>query len=378
MTDVETVRVLKAAQPVLAKKIMCNIEDDALVLMLLKPSLKGEGCDFSKGGYSYKFNINKDPVFQVHAVRERGAVFTPTSSGTLYQAEVGPATLAIVGKLNQMELHRMSGGSTGMTKEQRILDLVKPDRPLLGKEIDQHLLHGTLLDRKVAAASDTYKDIVCLNPEYTSGIATGMTNGIMDLNAPASQTKTRHSLASNFGLRWFTGYGQIPSFAGGVGPQVHRNVISDSHRYAPNGMADLVCIQDQASYRMFENYVETRVQYVKISDVMSDTMPAAPKVKARYQSFVYKGVPYYLSYNIDCSQFTDTTLKKGITYGLDRSTWNGNLPTADDILKALGEWKDDMTFGPQKSASLSCAGLLHFGLWCESLPSNFVIAGGGR
>lgn len=379
MSDIETPRLLKAAQPVLAKRILNAIESDAIVFDVLRPSLRGEACDFTKGGYSYRWNINKDPVIQVHAVRERGAVFTPTSTGTLYQAEVGPATLAVVGLLDQMELHRMSGGSTGQTVQQRILELMKPGTPLLGKELDQHILMGLMTDRRVAAASDTYKDIVSFSPEYTTGTGLGMANGIFDLNAPTAQTKTRHNLASNYALRWFTGYSTIPAFGGGVGPQVHRNAIADAHRFGiDGGMADLVCIQDQASYRQMENYVDTRVQYVMIKDVMESEMPKAKPVKGKHQSFHYKGVDYYMSYNLDVSQFSDTTMKKGVTYGIDRKSWNGSLPTAEDILKALGEWKDDMTFGPQKSATYSCGGLAHFGLWCENPASNFLIAGGGR
>jgi len=377
MADTLTARLLLASQPVLAKKILNAIEDDALFFSVLKPSLTGEGQDFSQGGYEYRWNINKDPVFQVHAVRERGAVFTPTSSGTLYQATVGPATLAIVGQLDQMEIHRMSGGASGRTKEQTIAELVKPSNQYLGKELDQHVLMGQLFDRKVAGAADTYKDIVCLSPEYTTGVATGMANGIMDLNAPASQTKTRHSLASNYGLRWFTGYYTIDSFAGGVGPQIHRNAVADAKRFAKD-QVDMAMIQDQASYRMFENYVESRVTFPTMVQVMTEGMPKAPPVKARHESLMYKGNPYYVSYNIDCSLFSDATLKKGVTYGLNKKSWNGKLPTAEDLIKALGDWKDDMSFGPQKSATLSCAGLAHFGLWCEDLASNFLIAGGSR
>ena len=49
MADINTQRLLQATQPVLAKKILNAIEDDALVFSVLKPSLTGEGQDFSRG-----------------------------------------------------------------------------------------------------------------------------------------------------------------------------------------------------------------------------------------------------------------------------------------------------------------------------------------
>lgn len=378
MSDFVTLTTLNTSQPALAKTIINAIEQDTVLIRDMKPSTGGDsGFDFSKGGYSRKWNVNAKAMIQAHAVTTMGAVFTPTPSHETHLAEIGPATIALVASMDRTEALRATGPSSPYPNPMAyIQQLMAPSGRLLAKELEQYLFMGILLDRQVAATATTYNGITCLSPEFTGGTETGNTNGIFDLNAFADQSKTIVSLAANDAYRWATQYLSIPSFGGGVGPRIHRRIIGQMRRYA-RGAGRHVAYMDDASFETFLDWLDSRVTYTDLAALTKDNNLSAAKGSETGDSFMFRGIPYKRCYNIDPSQYTDATLKKGVTFFVDHNEWRGNFPTVEQIMSGMGQWVDGMKGQVVPVNMLTCAVSFTMQIWPEWLASQGLIAGGG-
>lgn len=370
----DTTAVLNSALPILAKNIRDAVEDDSVLFKYLKPVTKGdEGYNFDQGGYEYRWNINAESMLQVHAVNERGAVFTPVPNTNIQQAFIGPATLALTMAVDQIEAKRATGPYASYKNEMAWIEaLFKPVKSLFAKELEQYTFMGSFLDRKVAAAATSFNGLTCLDPEFTAGTALGNANGVMDIAATTAQSKTVFGLAKDDGYRWMTQYNAIPSFGGGVGPAVHRQFISDCQRYARSGGTNIHAFQDKASFFTMADYVESRVVNIALKQTLADSEVIKGGSMA---SFTYRGVEYHLCYNIDCSTYSDSNAKNGVTFYIDCDEVCGYMPSAEEMVKGLS-WVDAMKTG-QPQASWVAACLVTLQWWMEWTASSGLIVGGG-
>lgn len=365
----ETLAVLNTSQPLLAAAIINAMENDTVALKYLKP--KG-GMDFSKGGYQYDWNINSDVMFQVHAVQERAQTFTPVPNHRTRKASISPATLAIVSTVDKTEAKRATGPSSNFSTEfDWIKNLMKPSVNALMKELEQYLFMGLLLDRRAAAAPDSYNGLICLSPEFTGGTVLGATNGVFDTNTFENQTKTVLNLACDDGYRWASQTSTIAGFGGGVGPAVHKRHLGACRRYKQTARWRGRAFQDEASFRTLDNWVDSRVVWTDKKSALSD-------MQAEDEMLVFNGIPYHLCYNIDIAQYSNAYLKTGVTFVIDEDQWRGYMPGAEEIAASLGEWKDGMNSGNLTPSNVFvAAGTIDMQMWPEWLASQGVIMGGG-
>lgn len=377
-SPIETTTVLNTAQPILMKSIINSVENDTVLIKKLKPKNGAEGYDFAKGGYEYRWNVNATAMLQAHAVNERGAVFTPVPRHQTYLAKIAPATIALTMTIDKTEARRATGGTSGYSDPLSWAnELFKPSIPLLGKELEQYLFMSTFLDRQVAATPQAFNGLVSLNPEFTSGTVTGNTNGIFDLNAFTDQSKTILSLGANDAYRWATHYNNITGFGGGVGPRIHRRQIGQQRRYA-RGNPNLEAFQDEASFFTFYEWMDSRVQFVdlKLSLEQNGQNMVSASGTDKTSSFTFFGVTYNLCYNIDVAQYSDSNLKKGVTFILDLNEWRGSLPTPEEMVKSMGEWQDGMKVPTAMANVYACGGTIDLQFWPEYLAGQGMLSGG--
>ena len=132
-------------------------------------------------------------------------------------------------------------------------------------DMNKFLLTGT--SRGLVFDTSELLGFITLNGIHTSGIGTGVTNGIISLNeSPASQTASTFNVAKAESLYHFNQRADVASFAA-TGMKTLRATYRKCAHYSgkPGSGPDLV-VMDSDSFSLFEDYRDGKIRVELIED----------------------------------------------------------------------------------------------------------------
>ena len=175
--------------------------------------------------------------------------------------QVEPHRLVVAVNIPKKEL-QMNSGKLAVVRlieeyPQTVMEGVKAD-------INAYFLTGA--SRGIVFQTAELRGLVTLNGDMSTGIGTGVTNGLLDFAAPASQTATVQNVAKSSSYFHFNQYGAISAWATN-GLQKMRSVYRQCAHYAggPGKGPDLV-IMDDDTYANFEAYKRDAVRIQVLED----------------------------------------------------------------------------------------------------------------
>jgi len=136
----------------------------------------------------------------------------------------------------------------------------------LAVDMEKYLLTGA--SAGIAIDSSELAGFTTFNGQFTAGIGTGVTNGLLDFAAPASQSDTVQNVAKSAADFHFNQYQAITSFATD-GISKIRKLYRQCAQYSgkPNGGPDIIVMDDDT----FGNYVDAKLDLVRLTQVPNNT-----------------------------------------------------------------------------------------------------------
>jgi hypothetical protein len=237
---------------------------------------------------------------------------------------------------------------------QTVMEAVKAD-------LNKYLLTG--VSRGLVFQTAELKGLMTLNGEFASGIGTGVTNGLLDFETPASQTDTVQSVAKSSSYFHFNNYGDITAF-GTDGLKSLRQVYRQCSHYAGGiGKGPDLVVMDDDTYAKFE---DTRRSQIRISMVEDKTS------KSNMLGLELGVAKVYSSLDLDRSDFAsggpvgDTD--GGVTYMLNTDYFEFPMHEAPQI----GKFEERVGDQDVVTALFSMQG----NLICTKLPAQGAVSGG--
>ena len=237
---------------------------------------------------------------------------------------------------------------------QTVMEAVKAD-------LNKYLLTG--VSRGLVFQTAELKGLMTLNGEFSTGIGTGVTNGLLDFTPPASQTDTVQSVAKSSSYFHFNNYGDITAF-GTDGLKSLRQVYRQCAHYAGGiGKGPDLVVMDDDTYAKFE---DTRRSQIRISMVEDKTS------KSNMLGLELGVAKVYSSLDLDRSDFAsggpvgDTD--GGITYMLNTDYFEFPMHEAPQI----GKFEERVGDQDVVTALFSMQG----NLICTKLPAQGAVSGG--
>ena len=133
-------------------------------------------------------------------------------------------------------------------------------------DINKFLLTG--VSRGLVFQTAELRGMLTLNGQNGSGVGTGVTNGLLDFVAPASQTDTVQDVAKSSSYYHFNQYNDITAWATDGMTQLRKTYRQCAH-YAggPSKGPDVVIMDDST----FSNFEDSRLNLVRVSVVEDKT-----------------------------------------------------------------------------------------------------------
>ena len=133
-------------------------------------------------------------------------------------------------------------------------------------DINKFLLTG--VSRGLVFQTAELRGLLTLNGQNGSGVGTGVTNGLLDFVAPASQTDTVQDVAKSSSYYHFNQYNDITAWATDGMTQLRKTYRQCAH-YAggPSKGPDVVIMDDST----FSNFEDSRLNLVRVSVVEDKT-----------------------------------------------------------------------------------------------------------
>jgi len=237
---------------------------------------------------------------------------------------------------------------------QTVMEAVKAD-------LNKYLLTG--VSRGLVFQTAELKGLMTLNGEFSTGIGTGVTNGLLDFTPPASQTDSVQGVAKSSSYFHFNNYGDITAF-GTDGLKSLRQVYRQCAHYAGGiGKGPDLVVMDDDTYAKFE---DTRRSQIRISMVEDKTS------KSNMLGLELGVAKVYSSLDLDRSDFAsggpvgDTD--GGITYMLNTDYFEFPMHEAPQI----GKFEERVGDQDVVTALFSMQG----NLICTKLPAQGAVSGG--
>jgi hypothetical protein len=226
-------------------------------------------------------------------------------------------------------------------------------------DLNKWLLTG--VSRGLAFQSAELEGLLTLNGQHSTGIGQGVTNGLLDFTAFASQSDNVQSVAKSSAYFHANQYDSIAAGAwAATGMQTLRKMYRTCSHYAggPGKGPDLV-IMDDDTYTNFEN---DRLNLVRVKVVEDKTE------KSNMLGLDLGVAKVYSSIDLDRTNFTGDALN-GVTYFLNTDFIEFPMAEAPKI----GEFQERVGDQDVVTALFSMQG----NLICTKLPAQGCVAGGG-
>ena len=133
-------------------------------------------------------------------------------------------------------------------------------------DINKFLLTG--VSRGLVFQTAELLGLLSLNGQVTTGIGTGVTNGLLDFTAPASQVENVQNVAKSNTTFHFNQYGDITSWAADGLTTLRKTYRKCAHYAGGPGKGPDLCIMDDDT---FTNFEESRLNLVRIKVVEDKT-----------------------------------------------------------------------------------------------------------
>jgi len=237
---------------------------------------------------------------------------------------------------------------------QTVMEAVKAD-------LNKYLLTG--VSRGLVFQTAELKGLMTLNGEFSTGIGTGVTHGLLDFVAPASQTQSVQGVAKSSSYFHFNNYGDITSFSGN-GLTTLRQVYRQCAHYAGGiGKGPDLVVMDDDTYAKFE---DTRRSQIRISMVEDKTS------KSNMLGLELGVAKVYSSLDLDRSDFASGgpvgDADGGVTYMLNTDYFEFPMHEAPQI----GKFEERVGDQDVVTALFSMQG----NLICTKLPAQGAVSGG--
>lgn len=136
----------------------------------------------------------------------------------------------------------------------------------LAVDMEKYLLTGG--SAGIAIDSSELAGFTTFNGQFTAGVGTGVTNGLLDFQAVASQSDTVQNVGKAAADFHFNQYQNITSFATD-GISKIRKLYRQCAQYSgkPNGGPDIIVMDDDT----FGNYVDAKLDLVRLTQVPQNT-----------------------------------------------------------------------------------------------------------
>jgi len=224
-------------------------------------------------------------------------------------------------------------------------------------DMNKFMLTGT--SRGLVFDTSELLGFVCLPGTHTSGIGTGVTNGVLSLNEnPADQVLPTFNVAKSESGYHFNQRGDVSSF-GASGMKELRAQYRKAAHYAgkPNSGPDLV-VMDSASFANFEAERESKVRL--------ELIDGRTEGKTNFLSLTLGMAEVYDDPDLDVSLFSGDALG-GVTYMLNTDFWEWiwlEKPNISPFADRIGD--QDVV-----SAKFAMQG----NAICTKLPAQAVVTG---
>jgi len=223
-------------------------------------------------------------------------------------------------------------------------------------DINAYILTGS--SRGLVFQTAELRGLLTLNGQISSGIGTGVTNGLLDFSTPATQTDTVQNVAKSSSYFHFNNYGAITAFATDGMATLRKTYRKCAHYAGGIGKGPDLCIMDDDTYTNFE---ESRLNLVRVKVVEDKTE------KSNMLGLDLGVARVYSSIDLDRSLFT-TPADVGVTYILNTDFIEFPLHEAPQI----GEFKERVGDQDVVTSIFSMQG----NLISTKLPAQGVVAGG--
>ena len=270
--------------------------------------------------------------------------------------QVEPHRLVVAVNIPKKEL-QMNSGKLAVIRlieeyPQTVMEGVKAD-------INAYLLTGA--SRGIVFQTAELRGLLSLNGDVTTGVGTGVTNGLLDFAAPGAQTQTVQNVAKSSSYFHFNQYADISSWAT-HGLLRMRQVYRQCAHYAggPGKGPDLV-IMDDDSYANFESYKRdlVRIQVLEDKTEKSNMLGLDLGVAKVFSS---------LDLDRTSSAFTTSEAGDGVAYILNTDYIEMPMHEAPNI----SEFKERVGDQDVVTALFS----MQANLICTKTPAQGVVCGG--
>ena len=239
---------------------------------------------------------------------------------------------------------------------QMVMEGVKAD-------LNKYFLTGT--SRGLVFQTAELKGLLTLNGQVTDGIGSGVSDGLLDFDEPATQTDTVQGVAKAESYFHFNQYAEISSFAGNGMKQLRKVYRQCAHYAGGPGKGPDLMIMDDDTYSLYENDIRANNLRVTMYDDRHDK-------KGSNLLGLEMGVAKILpSLDLDVSAFNNTTgvsPDEGATYFLNTDFMEFPMHEAPKI----GEFQERVGDQDVVTAIFSMQG----NLICTKLAAQGCVAGG--
>ena len=223
-------------------------------------------------------------------------------------------------------------------------------------DINKYLLTG--VSRGLVFQTAELKGLMTLNGQFSTGIGAGVTNGLLDFAAPASQTDTVQSVAKSSSYFHFNNYLDIATWATDGLIDLRKVYRQCSHYAGGIGKGPDLVVMDDDTYANFE---ETRRSQIRISMVEDKTS------KSNMLGLELGVAKVYSSIDLDRNDFSGAAAD-GVTYMLNTDYFEFPMHEAPQI----GKFEERVGDQDVVTALFSMQG----NLICTKLPAQGAVSGG--
>jgi hypothetical protein len=175
--------------------------------------------------------------------------------------QVEPHRLVVAVNIPKKEL-QMNSGKLAVVRlieeyPQTVMEGVKAD-------INAYMLTGA--SRGIVFQTAELKGLMTLNGQVSSGIGTGVTNGLLDFDTPANQTDTVQNVAKSSSYFHFNQSADITSWATHGLSRLRQCYRQAAHYAGGPGKGPDLCIMDDDTYANFEAFKRDAVRIQLIED----------------------------------------------------------------------------------------------------------------
>jgi len=223
-------------------------------------------------------------------------------------------------------------------------------------DINKFLLTG--VSRGLVFQTAELNGLLTLNGDHSTGIGTGVSDGLLDFVAPASQSGTVQNVAKSSSYFHFNQYNDISSWAGNGITQLRKTYRQCAHYAGGIGKGPDCVIMDDDTYTNFE---DSRRDNVRVS-IVDDKID-----KSNTLGLTLGLAMVYSSIDLDRQDFTGVA-NDGVTYMLNTDFIEFPMLEAPNVT----EFKERVGDQDVVTAMFSMQG----NLICTKTPAQGCVSGG--